>query len=79
MSCRPILDSRFRHTIKPLVQISLDTAAIALLAGEDWLGAGAPLVVIGTPLTIDSDSFLTAGGHFESTLWEICRLVKGGA
>ena len=38
---------------------------------------GAPLVVIGAPLTIDSDSFRTAGGDIESTLREICRRVKG--
>jgi 3-hexulose-6-phosphate synthase len=40
---------------------------------------GAPLVVIGAPLTIDSDSFRTAGGDIESTLREICRRVKNGA
>ena len=39
---------------------------------------GAPLVVIGAPLTIDSDSFRTAGGDIEGTLREICRRVKGG-
>ena len=39
---------------------------------------GAPLVVIGAPLTIDSDSFRTAGGDIESVLREICRRVKGG-
>ncbi len=38
---------------------------------------GAPLVVIGAPLTIDSDSFRTAGGDIESTLREICLRVKG--
>jgi 3-hexulose-6-phosphate synthase/6-phospho-3-hexuloisomerase len=36
---------------------------------------GAPLVVIGAPLTIDSDSFRTADGAVESTLREICRRV----
>jgi 3-hexulose-6-phosphate synthase/6-phospho-3-hexuloisomerase len=40
---------------------------------------GAPLVVIGAPLTIDSDSFRTAGGDIESTLREICRRVKAAA
>jgi 3-hexulose-6-phosphate synthase/6-phospho-3-hexuloisomerase len=39
---------------------------------------GAPLVVIGAPLTIDSDSFRTADGDIESTLREICRRVKSG-
>lgn len=37
---------------------------------------GAPLVVIGAPLTIDSDSFRTADGAVESTLREICRRVR---
>jgi 3-hexulose-6-phosphate synthase len=36
---------------------------------------GAPLVVIGAPLTIDSDSFRTADGNVEATLREICRRV----
>lgn len=40
---------------------------------------GAPLVVIGAPLTIDSDSFRTAGGDIESTLREICRRVKAAS
>jgi 3-hexulose-6-phosphate synthase len=40
---------------------------------------GAPLVVIGAPLTIDSDSFRTAGGDIESTLREICRRVKASS
>ena len=40
---------------------------------------GAPLVVIGAPLTIDSDSFRTADGAVESTLREICRRVRNRA
>jgi 3-hexulose-6-phosphate synthase len=36
---------------------------------------GAPLVVLGAPLTIDADSFRTAGGDLESSLRLICQKV----
>ena len=36
---------------------------------------GAPLVVLGAPLTIDSDSFKTAGGDLESSLRLICDKI----
>jgi 3-hexulose-6-phosphate synthase/6-phospho-3-hexuloisomerase len=36
---------------------------------------GAPLVVLGAPLTIDADSFKTASGDLESILRLICRQV----
>jgi len=36
---------------------------------------GAPLVVLGAPLTIDADSFKTAGGDLESKLRMICQKV----
>ena len=36
---------------------------------------GAPLVVLGAPLTIDADSFKTAGGNLESSLRLICEKV----
>lgn len=36
---------------------------------------GAPLVVLGAPLTIDSDSFKTAGGDLESSLRLICKKI----
>ena len=36
---------------------------------------GAPLVVIGAPLTIDADAFKTAGGNVEDSLRLICRKV----
>lgn len=38
---------------------------------------GAPLVVLGAPLTIDADSFKTAGGDLESSLRLICEKVHG--
>lgn len=36
---------------------------------------GAPLVVLGAPLTIDGDSFKTAGGDLESSLRLICDTI----
>ena len=36
---------------------------------------GAPLVVIGAPLAIDSDKFSTAGGDLENVLRKICQAV----
>lgn len=38
---------------------------------------GAPLVVLGAPLTIDADSFKTAEGDVESSLRLICEKVHG--
>jgi 3-hexulose-6-phosphate synthase len=36
---------------------------------------GAPLVVLGAPLTIDADSFKTASGDVEGALRLICEKV----
>lgn len=36
---------------------------------------GAPLVVLGAPLTIDADSFKTADGNLEASLKKICDAV----
>ncbi|MEJ7768007.1 MAG: orotidine 5'-phosphate decarboxylase / HUMPS family protein [Chitinophagaceae bacterium] len=36
---------------------------------------GAPLVVLGAPITIDADSFKTADGNIEESLRMICRKV----
>ena len=38
---------------------------------------GAPLVVLGAPLTIDADAFKTAGGQLEDSLRLICEKVHG--
>lgn len=40
---------------------------------------GAPMVVLGAPLTIDSDSFRTADGDLESSLKLICAQIKGAS
>jgi 3-hexulose-6-phosphate synthase/6-phospho-3-hexuloisomerase len=36
---------------------------------------GAPLVVLGAPLTVDADAFKTADGDLESSLRLICDAV----
>ncbi len=36
---------------------------------------GAPLVVLGAPLTIDADAFKTADGNLEGSLRLICKKV----
>jgi len=36
---------------------------------------GAPLVVLGAPLTIDADSFKTASGDLEASLRMICDAI----
>jgi 3-hexulose-6-phosphate synthase/6-phospho-3-hexuloisomerase len=38
---------------------------------------GAPLVVLGAPLTIDAESFKTASGDVEASLRMICEKVHG--
>lgn len=38
---------------------------------------GAPLVVLGAPLTVDADAFKTAGGDLEDSLRLICEKVHG--
>jgi 3-hexulose-6-phosphate synthase/6-phospho-3-hexuloisomerase len=38
---------------------------------------GAPLVVLGAPLTIDADAFKTADGNLEDSLRLICEKIHG--
>jgi len=38
-------------------------------------GYGAPLVVLGAPLTIDADAFKSADGDLEGSLRMICKAV----
>lgn len=42
-------------------------------------GYGAPLVVLGAPLTIDADAFRTAEGDLEASLRLICKAVHAQA
>jgi 3-hexulose-6-phosphate synthase/6-phospho-3-hexuloisomerase len=40
---------------------------------------GAPLVVLGAPLTVDADAFKTAAGDLEGSLRLICQSIHGPA
>ncbi|HLV81899.1 MAG TPA: orotidine 5'-phosphate decarboxylase / HUMPS family protein [Chthonomonadaceae bacterium] len=62
--------------------VSVPVQAVGGLSIEQAIACpryGAPLVVLGAPLTIDADSFQTASGDLESILREICRRIHAGA
>jgi 3-hexulose-6-phosphate synthase len=65
---------------------ALETARLALRGGGDRLEAGtpliirtpefgAPLVVLGAPLTIDANAFRTTSGNLEDRLRLVCEKV----
>ena len=59
--------------------VSIPVQAVGGLSIEQAIACpryGAPLVVLGAPLTIDADSFKTANGDLESILREICRRIR---
>lgn len=58
--------------------VSVPVQAVGGLSVEQAMRSpefGAPLVVLGAPLTIDPDAFKTAGGDIESKLRLICERV----
>jgi 3-hexulose-6-phosphate synthase len=58
--------------------VRLPVQAVGGLALEEAIRTpeyGAPLVVLGAPLSIDADSFKTAGGDLETSLRQICDKV----
>lgn len=58
--------------------VSVPVQAVGGLSVEQAMRTpeyGAPLVVLGAPLTIDADSFKTAGGDVQSKLRMICEKV----
>lgn len=60
--------------------VSIPVQAVGGLSIEQAIECpryGAPLVVLGAPLTIDADSFKTASGDLEGALREICRRIHG--
>jgi len=59
--------------------VSVPVQAVGGLSIEQAIACpryGAPLVVLGAPLTVDADSFKTASGDLESVLREICRRIR---
>lgn len=65
--------------LEEIVQaVSIPVQAVGGLTIEQAIKTpvyGAPLVVLGAPLTIDADSFRTADGDLESSLRMICEKV----
>jgi len=60
--------------------VSVPVQAVGGLSTEQAMQCpeyGAPLVVLGAPLTIDADSLKAAGGDIESKLRMICERVHG--
>ncbi|MBD3629062.1 orotidine 5'-phosphate decarboxylase / HUMPS family protein [Cyclobacterium sp.] len=58
--------------------VSIPVQAVGGLSLEQAIstpGYGAPLVVLGAPLTIDADAFKTADGDLEASLRKICAAV----
>ncbi|HUQ67301.1 MAG TPA: orotidine 5'-phosphate decarboxylase / HUMPS family protein [Flavitalea sp.] len=58
--------------------VSIPVQAVGGLSLEQAIQCpayGAPLVVLGAPLTIDADHFKTAGGDLESSLRMICEKI----
>ena len=59
--------------------VSIPVQAVGGLSIEQAIACpryGAPLVVLGAPLTIDADAFKTANGDLESILREICQRIR---
>ena len=65
--------------LKEVVQaVKVPVQAVGGLTLEQAIqcpASGAPLVVLGAPLTIDADSFKTAEGDLESSLRLICKKI----
>ena len=60
--------------------VSIPVQAVGGLSIEQAVACpsyGAPLFVLGAPLTIDADSFQTASGDVEESLTMICQQVHG--
>lgn len=65
--------------LREVVQaVNIPVQAVGGLSLEQAIkcpGYGAPLVVLGAPLTIDADNFKTADGDLESSLRLICEAI----
>ena len=60
--------------------VSVPVQAVGGLSIEQAVACpsyGAPLVVLGAPLTIEADSFQTASGNVEESLKMICQQIHG--
>lgn len=65
--------------LREVVQaVSIPVQAVGGLSIEQAIACpsyGAPLVVLGAPLTVDADAFKTASGDLEGILREICSRI----
>ncbi len=65
--------------LKEVVEaVTIPVQAVGGLSLEQAIqcpGYGAPLVVLGAPLTIDADAFKTADGNLEESLRKICAAI----
>ena len=62
--------------------VSIPVQAVGGLTIEEAIQCpayGAPLVVLGAPLTIDADAFKTASGGLEASLRLICEKIHAYA
>jgi 3-hexulose-6-phosphate synthase/6-phospho-3-hexuloisomerase len=85
LGCEEMVATSGRRAPTPLDQLSevvcavnVPVQAVGGLSIEQAMQTpeyGAPLVVLGAPLTIDAESFQTAGGDLESKLRLICDAV----
>jgi len=66
--------------LREVVQaVSIPVQAVGGLTLEQAVACpsmGAPLVVLGAPLTIDADQFKTASGDLEGSLRLICQAIR---
>ncbi|MBN9381205.1 MAG: orotidine 5'-phosphate decarboxylase [Chitinophagaceae bacterium] len=69
------------HQLREVVQsVNIPVQAVGGLSLEQAIRCpeyGAPLVVLGAPLTIDADAFRTADGNLEDSLRLICEKIHG--
>ena len=67
------------NQLKEIVDaVNIPVQAVGGLSLEQAISTpkyGAPLVVLGAPLTIDADAFKTADGDLESSLRKICEAI----
>jgi 3-hexulose-6-phosphate synthase/6-phospho-3-hexuloisomerase len=72
------MPSPLDHLRDVVAAVSIPVQAVGGLSIEQAVQTpeyGAPLVVLGAPLTIDAEAFKTAGGDLESSLRMICEKV----
>jgi 2,4-dienoyl-CoA reductase-like NADH-dependent reductase (Old Yellow Enzyme family) len=71
----PLPEDQLREVVRA-VQVPVQAVGgLSLEQAVQCPQYGAPLVVLGAPLTIDADAFKTADGDLEGSLRRICEAV----